>query len=81
LTIELTPRRQPNRFGPAQEITYISASEIGLLRSRAQFPYLLKTLFLLEHLPEPVTCTGSHVLGLVFKRTQNLHATYAPHDA
>src|SRR5208283_1205442 len=55
LTIELTPRRQPNRFGPAQEITYFSASETGLVRSRAPSPVLLKTLILLEHLPESVT--------------------------
>ena len=74
LTIELTPRRQPNRFGPAQEITYFSASETGLVRSRAPSPVLLKTLFLLEHLPESVTCTDSHVLGLVF----NALGSYPP---
>ena len=43
-----------------------SASEIGLTRSREQLPNLLKTLFLLEHLRELVTCTNPHVLGLVF---------------
>ena len=42
-----------------------SASEIGLARSRTQSPHLLKTLFLLEHLPDPASA-GSHVLGLVF---------------
>jgi hypothetical protein len=45
------------------------------MHSRASYPHLLKTLFLLEHLPEPVTCTGSlHVLGLVF----NAFGTYSP---
>jgi hypothetical protein len=53
-----------------------SASEIGLLRSRASVPNLLKTLFNdIEHLPEPVTCTDPlHVLGLVF----NAIRTYLP---
>jgi hypothetical protein len=67
LTIELTPRRQPNPFGPAQEITYISASEIGpcmLAHSVSESPK--DTLQMIEHLPESVTCTNSHVLGLVF---------------
>ena len=39
------------------------------MRSRAWYPDLLKTLFLLEHLPEPSSCGGSLlVLGLVLKR-------------
>ena len=68
LTIELTPSsREPNRFGPAQEITYFSASECRLARSRVQFLQLLKTLFLLEHLPGPHCCGSLLVLGLVFK--------------
>ena len=50
LTIELTPRREPNRFGPDQEITWFSASECDLARSRVPSSHLLKTLFI-EHLP------------------------------
>jgi hypothetical protein len=74
LTIELTPRREPNRFGPVR-INLFSASEIGLARSRVQSPILLKTLFLLEHLPESLTCSNSlHVLGLVFNTLGVLHA-------
>jgi len=46
-------------------VNLFSASETGPARSRVQSANLLKTLFLLEHLPELVTCTNSHVLGLV----------------
>ena len=43
------------------------------MRSRAQFPNLLKTLFLLEHLPELLTFNNSLlVLGLVLKRHWSL---------
>jgi len=37
-------------------------NSLALTRGRIA---LLKTLFLLEHLPEPATSTDSHVLGLV----------------
>ena len=44
-----------------------SASEISLARSRVQSLNLLKTLFLLEHLPRATSCRRDlHVLGLVF---------------
>ena len=40
---------------------------------------LLKTLFLLEHLPELVNCTNSHVLGLVLNTFGVLFAARTPH--
>ena len=43
----------PNLFAPVR-VNLFSASESGLARSREQSPHLLKTLFIIEHLPESV---------------------------
>jgi hypothetical protein len=54
LTIELTPSiREPNHFGPDRSQPTYFRLESGLAHSHAQSPQLLKTLFLLEHLPKP----------------------------
>ena len=74
LTIELTPAQGAESLRSCLGDNLFSASESGLAHSRAQSPHLLKTLFLLEHLPELVTCSNSHVLGLVF----NAFRTYSP---
>jgi hypothetical protein len=68
LTIELIPAQGAESLRSWRKSIYSPPLSYGLIRSRIQSPYLLKTLFLLEHLPELVTCTNSHVLGLVFKR-------------
>jgi len=67
LTIELTPGSGSEIASVPMGVTLFSASEYGLARSRAQSPSLLKTLFLLEHLPRAATLCGRelHVLGLV----------------
>jgi hypothetical protein len=60
LTIELTPSsREPNRFGPDRSQPTYFRLESGLAHSHAQSPRLLKTLFLLEHLPKPPTYSES----------------------
>jgi len=63
LTIELTPAQGAESLRSRTELTWFSASEDRLMRSRAQSRSLLKTLFLLEHLPKSRTCSGSLRIG------------------
>jgi hypothetical protein len=65
LTIELTPCRGRVTAALIRANLRINPPEnnsLTLTRSRVA---LLKTLFLLEHLPESATYANSHVLGLV----------------